>query len=457
MERLNSGKKRQSSETSFVLSLLIWRKVEEKHDKKRRKQEKIPALYWFFRNNLVPPSSSRSFRTQFHWSHCAGQCHYSGRFLQVHFITSDVQSTYFPSTQDWFREDKIWATDKGYSPCLSILWVKNTKILKRSIWKQSVMHNTYTKHGRNIRIQLIKSTSILLWQKDWSSIKHNRKLSFFPESWSDGNWRNPIRKIHALLRPPPKKSPKKHDYMKELSPEVVGPSEGEIYQQSKTSQSSQPNPIPDHDRTVNSVVCPQRGAHGSQEIETRSFREKAVNHDNTGRRVVCRDANHWQSMLNEVDINFRMPWLSHSVVQQAENSRVRELVMKMVRGDGVPKASLQQAATDSRGSRTCVCANIFDEWVAHAGRGKMNYHSFVVPSGTRDNTSSESWKTESQAAPKGSVAATWWGNDSPHLSWKCVEVTCKVGENGKKFRWNGRQLTLDKTDGSRVWWHTQGL
>ena len=25
------------------------------------------------------------------------------------------------------------------------------------------------------------------------------------------------------------------------------------------------------------------------------------------------------------------------------------------------------------------------------------------------------------------------------------------------FRWNGRQLTLDKTVGSRVWWHTQGF
>ena len=26
-------------------------------------------------------------------------------------------------------------------------------------------------------------------------------------------------------------------------------------------------------------------------------------------------------------------------------------------GDGVPKAGLQQAAADSQGSRTCVCAN----------------------------------------------------------------------------------------------------
>ena len=74
---------RQSSETCFVLSL-VWRKVEEKHDKRRRKPEETPVLHLFIKMNLVPPSSSRSFRTQSHWSYFTGQCHYSGRFLQVH-------------------------------------------------------------------------------------------------------------------------------------------------------------------------------------------------------------------------------------------------------------------------------------------------------------------------------------------------------------------------------------
>ena len=36
-------------------------------------------------------------------------------------------------------------------------------------------------------------------------------------------------------------------------------------------------------------------------------------------------------------------------------------------GDGVPKAGRQQAAADSRGSRTCVCASTFGREVAHAG------------------------------------------------------------------------------------------
>ena len=45
--------------------------------------------------------------------------------------------------------------------------------------------------------------------------------------------------------------------------------------------------------------------------------------------VVCRDANHERSMLNEVDIDFRIPGLPRSVVKQADNYRVRELVKKI--------------------------------------------------------------------------------------------------------------------------------
>ena len=151
--------------------------------------------------------------------------------------------------------------------------------------------------------------------------------------------------------------------MKELGSEVARQPEGEVARQSKSSLSIQPNPNPDHDRTGRPVVCPQRGALRSQEIETRSSREEAVNHDRTVRPVVCpqegahqtrfsrdstnfileeetnhdrterpvvhRDAYHERSMLNAVDIDFRIPGLPHSVVKQAENSRVRELVKKI--------------------------------------------------------------------------------------------------------------------------------
>ena len=49
--------------------------------------------------------------------------------------------------------------------------------------------------------------------------------------------------------------------------------------------------------------------------------------------VVGRDASHQpgneQSMLNEVNIDFRIPGLPHSVVKKAQHSRVRESVKKV--------------------------------------------------------------------------------------------------------------------------------
>ena len=86
-----------------------------------------------------------------------------------------------------------------------------------------------------------------------------------------------------------------------------------------------------HDGTERPVVCPQEGA-----PQTRFSHEgqnlilgKETNHERTVRPVVCRDANHERSMLNEVDIDFRIAGLPHSVVKQVDNYRVRELVKKI--------------------------------------------------------------------------------------------------------------------------------
>ena len=63
------------------------------------------------------------------------------------------------------------------------------------------------------------------------------------------------------------------------------------------------------------------------------FMKKQLNMIERGDPVVCRDASHVQgheqSMLKEVNIDFRIPGLPHSVVKQAEISRVRELVKKI--------------------------------------------------------------------------------------------------------------------------------
>ena len=50
--------------------------------------------------------------------------------------------------------------------------------------------------------------------------------------------------------------------------------------------------VPNQIQTQKPVVCPQRGASRSQEIETRSFREEAVKHDRRGKPVVWWDENH---------------------------------------------------------------------------------------------------------------------------------------------------------------------
>ena len=108
-----------------------------------------------------------------------------------------------------------------------------------------------------------------------------------------------FEKVYASPRPPPKIS-LQHDWMKELGSEVAQRPEGQVVQQSKSSQSNQLNPSPDHDdRTLQPVVgSDPRTATGarktsrSQEIETRSFHEEAVKHDRTGTPVVGRDTNH---------------------------------------------------------------------------------------------------------------------------------------------------------------------
>ena len=77
---------RLSSERFWELSALVWWNVEEQNARRRRQQEKIfnIVLTRVRTRNSLPPSSSRSFRTQSHWSFITGQCVNSGQFLRVH-------------------------------------------------------------------------------------------------------------------------------------------------------------------------------------------------------------------------------------------------------------------------------------------------------------------------------------------------------------------------------------
>ena len=50
--------------------------------------------------------------------------------------------------------------------------------------------------------------------------------------------------------------------------------------------------------------------------------------------------------------------------EERVTAKSKPMINLVARGDGVPKACPEQAAADSRGSRTCVCAKTFfqTEW-----------------------------------------------------------------------------------------------
>ena len=144
------------------------------------KQEKISIWYWFFRRNSVPPSSPRSVRTQSYWSFITGQCRHSGRFLPIHMSCRMCnQFAFHHQTRiDTGRSKFEQQTDSILSACGSH-GQKPWGSWQESTWKHRVVHNTCTKHGRNIKIRCIGSTSTLLRKKDWSSIRRYRTPSFF--------------------------------------------------------------------------------------------------------------------------------------------------------------------------------------------------------------------------------------------------------------------------------------
>ena len=69
------------------------------------------------------------------------------------------------------------------------------------------------------------------------------------------------------------------------------------------------------------VVCPQAGAPQTcfSRDSTNFNVADETKHDRTEKPVVCRDANHKRSIVNEVDIDFRIPGLPNYVVKQADN------------------------------------------------------------------------------------------------------------------------------------------
>ena len=115
-------------------------------------------------------------------------------------------------------------------------------------------------------------------------------------------------KVYVSPRPPLTIS-YKDNLMKELDSEVAG--------SSKDTQRIQPKPKTKLSRTVR----PVGGQESSNEIEKSTlFYHENVKHSTRTVRPV---------KVEEHDIDFRVPGLSHAVVKEAEHLRVQEIVKKI--------------------------------------------------------------------------------------------------------------------------------
>ena len=126
-------------------------------------------------------------------------------------------------------------------------------------------------------------------------------------------------KVYESPRPPPKIS-LRHDWMKELGSEVA--------QQAEDNQPTQPNPNPNHDRTVRPVVTEQTSRSSAQEIDTRFFfdckntnlfversekdkdtdtdKDVDADRDRTVKLVVIGQSTGSSTQFEEMDIDFRV-------------------------------------------------------------------------------------------------------------------------------------------------------
>ena len=289
-----------------------------------------------------------------------GQCTKSEQFLRVHLLSFDVQSIYIPSRiQDWYREDKIWSKDRRYSlqpwiPCIRLI-----KIHKSLIWPNHVLHRTrkWKRHQDTVywvEIQRAQRKGFKFYQTRSNSIILYDRLPAYCISKAIVMKSQEIMylQVYASPRPPPKIF-NKDKWMKELDSEVAGSSKDSQQIQSK---SKKPNYQARWDLWVgNHLVCLPRKStkmsffgFESTNVSTESpvkscvpvpverFDKNKNADDNvdadqisTGRPVKSGQSIGLFTQREEIEIDFRVSWLPHAVVKQAENFRVRELVKKI--------------------------------------------------------------------------------------------------------------------------------
>ena len=161
-----------------------------------------------------------------------------------------------------------------YSFCLWIPWTKNHKdpdtIDLNAPRHAQYMHKAWKKlqntvYWVDINLALKKGLKFYQTRLNATILHETLPACCIPKVGRMETGEVIHKKVYASPRPSPKIS-LKHDWMKELGSEVAQRPDGPVVQQSKSSQSNQPNPNKDHDRTETPVVCPQRGARPQQFI-----------------------------------------------------------------------------------------------------------------------------------------------------------------------------------------------
>ena len=159
-------------------------------------------------------------------------------------------------------------------------------------------------------------------------------------------------KVFVSPRPPPKIS-FKDNWMKELDSEVAGRSKGtqRIQSKAKTQLSRTERPVGEQSFTQEiekAVLFGREGTKhptrtgrpvdGPKSIQScvsvpvelvDKYEDKDENVDSGQTRTVRPVGGQQSTQLEEIDIDFRVPGLSHAVVKEAEHLQVRELVKKI--------------------------------------------------------------------------------------------------------------------------------
>ena len=202
--------------------------------------------------NSLSSSSSRSFRTQSHWSFITGQCVNSEQVLRVHL-------SYWMCSQltlhHKFRIDT--RRSKFEQQTDSILYSREShgQGTQRSVWDWLERTTSCMVQAGNVKETL--KHCVLGWNTACSTerievlsnkIKCNHPLRhtsslLYPESCCDGIWRNHIRESIYVTSASSKDS-FKDNCMKELGSEVAGSSKDTQHTQPKTK-----NPIIKHGET----------------------------------------------------------------------------------------------------------------------------------------------------------------------------------------------------------------